>query len=203
MDPIFLFSSAELGPQQGYEREGGDEGGSHDSGVAAPIAAAHQSLFGPVSSLGKQCFPGSVGNLFPIQWRLYNWLCWPTSGAQADRNWGLGLRGKIVVPESGQELWGRLLPGWPRMVTKARQPVDDWMETTNLLHVLESIFLSFPVSSSSPLLLPVQIPELNANTPPYLLIPCSPFSALCFLFLLKPVPSFSPFPPFPIFVPSY
>lgn len=77
------------------------------------------------------------------------------------------------------------------------------METTNLLHVLESIFLSFPVSSSSPLLLPVQIPELNANTPPYLLIPCSPFSALCFLFLLKPVPSFSPFPPFPIFVPSY
>lgn len=56
------------------------------------------------------------------------------------------------------------------------------------LHILESPFLYFPMSSF-PLLLPVQTPELNAISPPYLLIPCSLFLIsfeTCSLFLSFP-----------------
>lgn len=108
-------------------------------------------------------------------------------------SWGSGTW--RLIPHVGARAWGKrdrsrsqaggletrlLLPGWPRMVTNARQPAEDWVGALNVLCVLESTFLSFCISFPFPSLLPVETPGLNAKSQ-YQWIPCSPFSSLLFL----------------------
>ena len=148
----------------GWGSGGGDDGDSGMAAAPARTADAPHPLVGASSmwearallALWEISFQPSGG------WRAdcTRPLCGFRHMETESKCWSLELRDKILIQKSGQGLWDRLLPGWLRMVTKARQSAEYWAEALDFSCVLEStiIFTSF-----FPLLLPMETPERNAK----------------------------------------